>query len=57
MISSKLQAVFFCLELVAFEEYRSATLKRRGEICKKLGELEAKMVIKEIEKEVNKKYD
>lgn len=55
MISSKLQSTFFALETIAFQEWKKAPPKKREQITRKLAKLEATMILKEIEEEVNKK--
>jgi len=49
MISQELQSKFQILEMIAFEKWKKASPKEKKNITKKLGEYEAKMIIKEIE--------
>ena len=42
------------MELEAFEEWKDATPERQEEICRKLGEYQAKLILKAIDKEVEK---
>lgn len=55
-ISNSLQTTFHLLETAAFIEWRDATPERKEEITKQLGELEGRMIIEEIEKEVELEY-
>ena len=54
MISPKLQGLFFTIEAAAFQEWRAAGPERKAEICKQIGEMEARWIIAEIEKEAAK---
>lgn len=51
MVSNKLEIVFKVLEQEAFQRWQKATQKEKDKIIKKLGVLEGKMIIKEIEKQ------
>ena len=55
-ISSKLRNTFWMLETAAFIEWKDATPERKEEITRQLGELEGRMIVEEIEREVNNKY-
>jgi hypothetical protein len=51
----KLSGIFSILETVAFEEWKDASEERRLEITKKIGEIEGRMILDEIEKECIKR--
>jgi hypothetical protein len=53
----KLRAQFALIEMAIFPEWLKADDKRREEIAKELGQMEAKMTIAEIEKEVALRYE
>jgi len=46
---NKLQGIFNIMEIAAFQEWKAASPKRREEITEKIGRLQAKMIIEEIE--------
>ena len=55
MLSQKLQNLFHSIETIGFIEWQKSNPKKRERICKKIGEIEAKLIIKEIEEEVKKR--
>lgn len=56
MISPQLQGMMKCLEMAAFPIWQKANPVQRKVITKKLGEIEACLIIKEIEKESKKQH-
>lgn len=54
MISDKLQYKFQILEMAAFEQWQKSDPNKREKICRKLGEYEAKEIIKDIEDQLKK---
>lgn len=54
MIAPKLQGLFFAVEAAAFQEWKAAGPERKAQICKQIGEWEARKIIAEIEKEAAK---
>lgn len=55
-IPHKLQNTFWMLETAAFIEWKDATPERKEEITKHLGELEGRMIVEEISKQVEEEY-
>lgn len=53
-VIEKMMSNFLLLEFAIFPEWQKANKKKRNEICKKLGELEARLIIKKISEEVKK---
>jgi len=53
-VLKKINYNFLLLEFAFFPEWQKANKERRNEICKKLGELEARVIIKKIGEEVKK---
>jgi len=51
MISPKLQAKFEISRMVWFPIWQKASSKKKKEIAKMIGEMEAKLIIKEIEQQ------
>jgi len=49
-MSEKLRQLFFLLESAMLVEWQKANKKDRDKLCKKLGELEGKLIIEEINK-------
>ena len=56
MISAALHNQFKILEAALFPKWQKADPVRRLEITKKLGEIEGKMILEEVNKEVKLKF-
>jgi hypothetical protein len=54
MISQKLHHIFSILEMEAFPRWQKADAQGKEKISKELGEIEGKLIIKEIEEESKK---
>lgn len=54
MISNKLHSIFSILEMEAFPRWKEAGPEEKERIARELGEVEAKMIIAEIEAEAKK---
>jgi hypothetical protein len=52
MISKTLRQRFEILEMAAFNIWKNSNQKKRKEICKRLGEYEARQIIKEINSKI-----
>ena len=56
MISSQLNHSFKLIEILTFPIWQQANEKERERIARELGEMEAKMIMEEIEKECEIKF-
>jgi hypothetical protein len=56
-MTQKLETLFSILRINAFEKWKVADWKTKRKITKELGEFEARMIIKEIEKEAKKIHE
>ena len=56
MISQILQQKFSIARTAVFPEWQKSSPKRRKEITKKLGEMEGREIIREINQEVKNRY-
>lgn len=56
MISHSLQSIFFTMEVLGFEAWKSASSEEKDLIVKRIAKAESSMILAEIEKEVRNKY-
>jgi len=57
MISQTLRSKFHILEMVAFQEWKTATPERQRKITRRLARFEARMIMQEIEEQVRIKIN